>query len=99
MKILAEVDPTLINAIQKTAQRIDSGIEQIMGKIINAMKQGEAIEMNQVKRALLFIFPENNYQERVINIIYFLIKYGPDLISNLYNELPVDTRSHYLIYL
>jgi bacillithiol biosynthesis cysteine-adding enzyme BshC len=98
-KIVAEVDPTLINAIQKTAQRIDSGIEQIMGKIINAMKQGEAIEMNQVKRALLFIFPENNYQERVINIIYFLIKYGPDLISNLYNELPVDTRSHYLIYL
>jgi bacillithiol biosynthesis cysteine-adding enzyme BshC len=98
-KIVSEVDPTLINAIQKTGQKIDSGIELIMSKITNAIKQREAVEMDQVKRALLFVFPEDNYQERVINIIYFLIKYGPDLVSNLLQELPLDTRPHYLIYL
>lgn len=98
-KIVAEVDPTLINAIQKTGQKIDSGIELIMSKITSAIRQREAVEMDQLKRALLFIFPENNYQERVINIIYLLIKYGPDFVSDLYQELPLDTRPHYLIYL
>lgn len=98
-KIVAKVDPTLINAIQKTGQKIDTNIDLIMGKITNALKQREAVEMNQLKRALSYLFPQDNYQERVINIIYFLIKYGPDFVKNLHNQLPMDTRPHYLIYL
>ncbi len=98
-KIVEEVDPTLVNAIQKTEQKTRSNIEQVINKITNSLKQNVATEMNQLKRTLLFLFPEDTYQERVINIIYFLIKYGPDFIHNLYEELPVDTKRHHLIYL
>ncbi|NIT60202.1 MAG: bacillithiol biosynthesis BshC, partial [Aliifodinibius sp.] len=80
-------------------QKTRSNIEQVINKITNSLKQNVATEMNQLKRTLLFLFPEDTYQERVINIIYFLIKYGPDFIHNLYEELPVDTKRHHLIYL
>lgn len=98
-KIVEEADPTLINAIQKTEQKMQSSIEQITGKITNSMKQKEATQIDQLKRTLLFLFPEDNYQEREINIIYFLIKYGPDFIKSLYENLPPDSTTHYIVNL
>lgn len=98
-KIISEIDPTLINTIQKTGQKINSNIEQVIHKLTNAIEQKEAVEINQVKRTLLHLFPENNFQERVINIIYLLIKYGPDFIHNLYEKLPVDSKEHYILNL
>lgn len=98
-KIISETDPTLINTIQKTGQKINSNIEQIIHKLTNAIEQKEAVEINQVKRTLLHLFPENNFQERVLNIIYLLIKYGPDLIHNLHEKLPVDSKEHFILYL
>lgn len=98
-KIISETDPTLINTIQKTGQKINSNIEQIIHKLTNAIEQKEAVEINQVKRTLLHLFPENNFQERVLNIIYLLIKYGPDFINNLFENLPVESKEHYILYL
>lgn len=98
-EIVAETDPPLVNAIEKTEQKTRSNIEQVVGKITNSLKQKEATEMEQLKRTLLFLFPDDNFQERVINIIYFLIKYGPDFTVNLYRELPLHTGPHYLVYL
>lgn len=98
-QIVKEADPTLINAIQKTEQRMQSSIEQIAGKITNSMKQKEATQIDQLKRILLFLFPQDNYQEREINILYFLIKYGPDFIKNLYENLPEDSSTHYIVNL
>ena len=98
-KIISEADPTLINTIQKTGQKVNSNIEQIIHKLTNSIEQKEAVEINQIKRTLLHLFPEDNFQERVINIIYLLIKYGPDLINNIYERLPVDSKEHHILYL
>ena len=98
-KIISETDPTLINTIQKTGQKVNSNIEQIIHKLTNSIEQKEAVEINQIKRTLLHLFPEDNFQERVINIIYLLIKYGPDLINNIYERLPVDSKEHHILYL
>jgi bacillithiol biosynthesis cysteine-adding enzyme BshC len=98
-KIISEADPTLINTIQKAGQKINSNIEQIIHKLTNSIEQKEAVEINQIKRTLLHLFPEDNFQERVINIIYLLIKYGPDLANNIYERLPIDSKEHHILYL
>ena len=59
-------------------------------------KQNEVLSI-QFQKVLLFIYPDNILQERVLNIIYFLNKYGYDFIDTLMNEIKIDDFSHQLI--
>jgi uncharacterized protein YllA (UPF0747 family) len=48
----------------------------------------------QIRRLALQLFPRGALQERSFNVVYYWARYGPDLLSRLYKELPVGTRSH-----
>lgn len=60
------------------------------------VKQNEVLA-NQFQKVLLFVYPQNSLQERILNITYFLNKYGTDFIDTLINEIKTDEFSHQLI--
>ncbi|MFQ5584844.1 MAG: bacillithiol biosynthesis BshC, partial [Calditrichia bacterium] len=96
-KLVSQLDPTLLNPVKKTDQKMKATLHQLLGKVTNAIKEREEVKINQVEKVVSQLFPENNFQERVINVIYFLIKYGPDFIDELYSSLPDDTTEHILV--
>jgi uncharacterized protein YllA (UPF0747 family) len=45
------------------------------------------------------LLPNGNLQEREINILYYMNKYGPELIKWLYGELEISGFKHQAITL
>lgn len=97
--IVARFDQTLLNTIQKTDKKIGENLEYLISKVLDSLQEKEKIAVNQVERVVQQLFPDNSFQERVVNIIYFLIKYGPDFLDTIYKRLPSESNKHLLIKL
>ena len=83
-KLSAEVDVTLQDHVKSLKSKSLDGLHNLEKKIIRAEKrkyieQGEKI--NNLKKTL---FPLNNLQERVDNILPFYATYGNEIIKQLY---------------
>ena len=97
--IMIEIDPTLQSAIQKTQNQIDNAFNKFFERADKAFERKMETEVRQLKSVISNLFPNGKYQERILNLFNYLVKYGPDFISNLYDSLPVETDLHKLVFL
>ncbi len=82
----APIDPTLkrhIYALQKQEER---NIVELGKKFLRAEKKNYKDAMRQIDALKLQLFPNNNLQERVDNILPYLACWGPGLIDLLYQN-------------
>lgn len=94
---LQHIDKTLLDPSDKLKLRIVSGLEELKKKAeIARIKRNEST-LNQVKKALNLILPNGILQEREINIIYFMNKYGIDFHEKLFEELEILAFEHQII--
>ncbi len=75
-----EVDQTLEKPVEATRHQIDKGIAHVEKRIITRLKQHNETLMRQISHARNATFPTGKPQERVLNILQFLVKYGPDFL-------------------
>ena len=97
--LIAENDQTLVGQLDKTRQNIEGSFGKLSGRITRSLEEKNKIQVNQLERVLQHLMPESTFQERKINIIYFAIKYGMGFLDELYELLPEDTSSHYVVKL
>ena len=97
-KILIEADPTLESSIKKTSQNILDSLQRLENKATIAYERLIQTEINQIKKVLMNLQPNKFPQERVFNIYQYLFKYGPDLISSLYEVVNPETLDHQIVY-
>ncbi|MCH5720613.1 bacillithiol biosynthesis cysteine-adding enzyme BshC [Niabella hibiscisoli] len=82
----APIDPTLkrhIYALQKQEER---NIVELGKKFLRAEKKNYNDAMRQIDKLKQQLFPNNNLQERVDNILPYLACWGPGLIDILYQN-------------
>jgi len=51
----------------------------------------------QVYKAKNNLFPDNKLQERVLNLVPYLIKYGFEFVDFLYNKVEIEKVDHQLL--
>ena len=95
-KIVA-VDQTLAGATKTTRSRIERDLQTLRTKVIQAAKRNDDTLKRQFQRTRAQVFPNGAPQEREISFVYFLNRYGPEIVGHLLKSLPLDVGKHWLL--
>lgn len=96
---LESIDSTLVPAMDNTLLRIQGAINGLKEKTIAAQTRQYEISLRQLDKVAISLFPNSNLQEREMNIVYYLNKYGLELLRWLRSELIIDKFMHQIIKL
>jgi bacillithiol synthase len=96
---LESIDPTLVPAMENTLARMQGALNSLKEKTISAQVRQHEISLRQLDKVAISLFPNSNLQEREMNVIYFLNKYGLEFLRWLRSELVLDKFMHQIINL
>jgi len=91
------LDPTLEGAARNTLGKIQKDLESLQGKAIQAAKKKNETLRRQFQRTRALAFPDGHPQERTIGVIWFLNQYGDAFVERLWQELPLDMGTHWVV--
>jgi bacillithiol synthase len=95
---LHRADPTLADSLKRSREKVFYQIEHLRTRFIHASARREETTFRQVERAYTTLMPNKNFQERELNVFYFLARYGQSLIDELHDAADVGFSNHRLAY-
>ncbi len=96
---LAKLDPTLVDAAQTAASKMQHQLERLYTQATRAeLRQGELIGRHADTLGQ-WLYPDKGLQERAIGGIYFLVRYGPELLAQIYDSIHTDCHDHQILEL
>ncbi len=99
---IVQADPTLDGALTSLKGKVLTSIRDFQNKTLAAERKRHATTKAQLDKLLAALLPLGELQERELNLLYFLNKYGPDFFHALKKPLqPValDFAQHHIIHL
>ncbi|MFC1537660.1 bacillithiol biosynthesis cysteine-adding enzyme BshC [Gemmatimonadota bacterium] len=81
--LISGFDPTLAGPLHKTETSISGNLDRLTQKISAAANRQNQTMLGQLTRAAVQLWPEGLPQERQLASIYYLVRYGKDLIEFL----------------
>ena len=93
------LDPTLAGAVETTAEHMQRELKTLHHKIIHAAKRKDETLRRQFQRTRTLAFPGGHPQERTLNLVFALNRYGLAVGDRLVDQLPLDSGKHYVLTL
>jgi len=90
IELAREVDPTLKGPIGNARNTAFSAFGDAEKKIVQAVKRENEIALEQLEKARIHLFPDDAPQERRLNVLYYLVRYGEDFLPELAEACSVD---------
>ncbi len=84
---------------KQTFGKIDSAIGHLEKKVRSQHKKNNDIIRNRIYRLAATLYPNKSFQERVININYFISRYGFGIVDFIIEKMETNTTEHQMIYL
>jgi bacillithiol biosynthesis cysteine-adding enzyme BshC len=81
------VDPTLKGPINHARGVAFEALAEAEKKILQAVKRENEIALQQLEKARLHLYPDGRPQERVLNVFYYLARYGRGFVTTLLERL------------
>jgi bacillithiol synthase len=79
----AAIDPTLRGWITGNRNAILSQLEAAQKKVTSHLKKRSDVELDQLGKAAVSLYPDGSPQERTLNVLPLLARYGPGLLLDL----------------
>jgi bacillithiol biosynthesis cysteine-adding enzyme BshC len=95
--MISKIDRTLLGTLDNVREKLNTGLEILKDKLINAQAGKSDAAMKQIEKVTNNLYPHKNLQEREINVSYFLNKYDETLVEKLFNEMDVNCFEHQVI--
>ena len=95
---LRQTDATLSDPLKRAREKIMYQLEHLRTRFIHSSAHRDETAYRQVERAFTTLCPDKNLQERELNVYYFLSRYGPGLIEELYEAADLGFSNHKLVY-
>lgn len=89
-RAVKELDPTLKGPVTHARNAAFAAFDEAERKILQAVKRENEIALEQLAKAQNHLFPLGKPQERITNPLYYLARYGPELIDALLERFDVD---------
>jgi len=97
--LVVKIDPTLADFVKNSSGRILGQIEGIEKKVLQAYKKRNDVLRQQLYKASHSLYPNNQLQERQLNIVPYLFKHGFSFIDQLYEAMDVSSFDHQIVQL
>ena len=94
---LQPIDATLVPAMENARNKMLFQLHSMKERATAATQKKHQTALLQIEKAFHSFLPNDNWQERELNIIYFLNKYGMDFLTMLKTELSPFIFHHQLI--
>ncbi len=78
---VAAFEPTLKESAQLSRGKMVQQLRFLERKIVQAAKKQNDIAVGQIRKAGDHLYPHGHLQERVLNIVPYLLKYGPGFVD------------------
>lgn len=92
---VADFEPEIKTALDKMSQGIANYADTVEKKVRQAYKQKNKMWVDRIVRASNMLFPARGFQERYFGVIYFINKFGFDVIDRIVDELSPDEIGHH----
>jgi len=90
MKAARTIDSTLKGPVTHARNAALSAFQDAERKIVQSVKRENEIGLAQLEKAHLHLYPDGKPQERVMNPLYYLARYGSAFIDELIDRFDVD---------
>jgi uncharacterized protein YllA (UPF0747 family) len=80
------VDKSLVESIQIARTNILRTIETVDNKFASKIKENDLVTRQQIMKTFNNVFPNGNLQERQINVLEYLMKYGDRFLRTVYES-------------
>lgn len=94
---VGEIEPTLAANVTRRRQKIIFHIAALRRKTLLARLRNDEISSRQINEIFTSLVPDGELQERSINVLTFLNKYGLNFIDWVYQAIDIDDREHRLL--
>ncbi|MEO8372163.1 MAG: bacillithiol biosynthesis cysteine-adding enzyme BshC [Candidatus Solibacter sp.] len=96
---LAAFDPTLANALDRSARKIAYQMAKMEHKTGREIMRRDEFAARDAASLSGLIFPEQHLQERLYSILPFLAKHGFDLLGMVYDSIELECSDHRVMVL
>ncbi len=96
-QVVPQIDPTLDGTVRTTQGKMQHEMQTLHNKVIQAAKRKDETVRRQFQRAQTLTFPLGHPQEREIGFVWFLNRYGPALITRLFEDVPLGMGQHFVL--
>ncbi len=94
---LAQLDPTLKDAAETASEKMLYQIQHLKEKALRAEKQKGQEIITQIDKCSVNLLPDDTMQERVVNVCYFLNKYGINLLQTLKKNIQESSEEKHIV--
>jgi bacillithiol biosynthesis cysteine-adding enzyme BshC len=96
---LAKLDPTLVEASNRARSKMQHQLEHLRASAARAELRQTELLSRHADVITSMLYPNKSLQERELGGVYFLAKYGIDLLQQIYSAIHTDCLDHQVIHL
>jgi bacillithiol synthase len=93
------IDPSLETSLEGTLNYMMCRIGKFEKRLVRQLKKAEHLKATQLRRAAEALYPQRDLQERTLNGMSYLSRYGMGLVDTLVQAVPESYGKHYMVEL
>lgn len=94
---LVKLDPTLVDAAETARSKVEYQLERLSSQAGRAEAQKSELVNRKAEFLSQALYPDKNLQERGVGGIFFLARYGPEFLHQLYDAIQPDCFDHQIL--
>jgi len=96
---LAKLDPTLVEASQTGAAKVQYQLERLRERATAAELRRSEVVSRHAEALSQALYPESALQERGVAGVYYVARHGTELLKNIYDTMHTDCLDHQVLEL